>query len=94
MDGGDDGSGSADYALTTAAPTPGPGAEVSLWVVFGVCVIVCLVVNLLYNCYSSVEPNELNEALVNAVDPTKGNDESDEDEEVFGRPALSLTTAV
>lgn len=74
--------GSADYddgPFETTEPPPLPTSAaadgVSLWLVFGVCVILALVFSLCQACWR-VKVDELSESLVTAV-----NDSNDDDEE-------------
>lgn len=59
------------------------GDAISLWLIFGVCVIAALGMALLYQCRRS-PPEDLTEGLV-AVRMARDNDITDEDDEVFGR---------
>ncbi len=80
--------GSAEYDDDVVATTPASNSAdaVSLWLVFGLCIFLALLLNLGYHCWKA-KPSELTEELVNPVN--QDNDADDEDEVVFGRNTRS-----
>jgi hypothetical protein len=86
-------SGSTDDFVVDV-PAPAPGEAISLWLVFGICVVSALALNLMYNCSSSGAPEELSEGLVSAQVAQPNDEMEDDDEVVFGRQGLSLDSRV
>ena len=85
-------SGSPDDMVVDAV-SPAPEEAISLWLVFGFCVVSAVMLNLMYRCVASRSPDELSENLV-SVPISRPNDEmEDEDEVVFGQ-GLKLDTRV
>ena len=63
---------------------PGDGDAVSLWMVFGLCIVAALGIALLYQCRKA-PAEELTEGLVSVEIKRNNDDEEDEDDAVFGR---------
>ena len=60
------------------------GEAISLWMIFGISIVVALGITILYQCRRSA-PEDLTEGLV-AVQIARDNDRmEDDDDEVFGR---------
>lgn len=87
MSGLDEGSGANDDGWYVESP----GDAISLWMIFGLSIVVALGLAVVYQCRQSA-PEDLTESLV-AVQIQRNNDEEDEDGAVFGT-GLSLDSRV